>query len=397
LYTAGLFRMIRSSMEPPSTTLAKKTPLFGEHQRLGAKLIDFGGWMMPVNYPPGILEEHKATRTAVGVFDVCHMGEIHFCGHRAAEAVQRLVTGNVGALADGAALYAVACHEGGGIVDDLIVYRVTQTHFLIVVNASNIEKDYRHFVDNVGTWCEIDNRSDTTALMAFQGPLAAAALAGLTTADLASLRPFRFLSDQQVADLPAWIARTGYTGEDGFEIFAPVEHAVALWNALVEAAAAVGGKPAGLGARDTLRLEARLSLYGNDLDDTTTPLEAGLGWVVKFDAGEFIGRDALLRQQAAGPARKLAGFEMRERGIPRHGYAIKEATTGAVLGEVTSGSVGPSIGKNIGMGYLPSAYAAPGTRIAIDCRGKTALAEVVKGPFYRRQSGPSSVQGATRQ
>jgi aminomethyltransferase len=206
----------------------------------------------------------------------------------------------------------------------------------------------------------------------------------LTQADLGALKYFHFLANQQVAGWPAWIARTGYTGEDGFEIFTPVENAVAMWNALLDAAGTVGGKPVGLGARDTLRLEARLSLYGNDLSDTTSPLEAGLGWVVKFDAGDFIGKAALIRQRDAGLSRKLAGFEMRERGIPRHGYPIKDASTGAVLGEVTSGSVGPTLGKNIGMGYLPAAYAEPGTRIVIDCHAKPALAEVVKGPFYRR-------------
>ncbi len=374
-------------MEASSNAAAKKTPLYGEHQRLGAKLIDFGGWMMPVNYPPGILEEHKATRSAVGVFDVCHMGEIHFRGKRAAEAVQRLVTNKVGALLDGGAMYAVACHESGGIVDDLIVYRVAAEHFLIVVNASNIDKDFSHFSSNVGSWCEIKNESDATALIAFQGPKAASALAGLTKSDLASLRSFRFLPNRQVAGLPAWIARTGYTGEDGFEIFTPAEHAVAMWNALLDAAASAGGKPVGLGARDTLRLEARLSLYGNDLSDTTTPLEAGLGWVVKLDAGDFIGKAALVRQREAGLARKLVGFEMRERGIPRHGYPVKDAQTGATLGEVSSGGVGPTVGKNIGMGYVPAAHAEPGSRLVIDCRGKPALAEVIKGPFYRRAGG----------
>jgi aminomethyltransferase len=373
-------------MATPDNVTAKKTPLFGEHQRLGAKIIDFGGWLMPVNYPPGILEEHKATRTAVGVFDVCHMGEIHFCGPAAGKAVQRLVTNNVAGMTDGRAMYAVACHESGGIVDDLIVYRVAADHFLIVVNASNIEKDYRHFVANVGSWCEITNASDATALIAFQGPKAASALAGLTSAKLASLGSFHFLANQQVAGLPAWIARTGYTGEDGFEIFTPVEHAVAMWQALVAAAAKVDGKPVGLGARDTLRLESRLSLYGNDLSDTTSPLEAGLGWVVKLDAGDFIGKAALLRQRDAGLSRKLVGFEMRERGIPRHGYLIKDPKTGATLGDVTSGSVGPTIGKNVGMGYIPTSHAEPGTQIVIDCRGKPALAEVVKGPFYRRAS-----------
>jgi aminomethyltransferase len=371
-------------MDTPSTITAKRTPLFGEHQRLGAKIIDFGGWLMPVNYPPGILEEHRATRTAIGVFDVCHMGEIHFRGQRAGEAVQRLVTNNVAGMVDGRALYAVACHASGGIVDDLIVYQVAADHYLIVVNASNIDKDYQHFVAAVGSWCDITNESDATALIAFQGPKAASSLAGLTKADLRSLRSFGFLANQHVAGLPAWIARTGYTGEDGFEILTPAEHAVALWNALVDAASAVGGKPVGLGARDTLRLEGRLSLYGNDLSDTTTPLEAGLGWVVKFDAGDFIGKTALLRQRDAGLSRKLAGFEMRERGIPRHGYPIKDVKTGVALGEVTSGGVGPTVGKNIGMGYVPAAYAEPGTRIIIDCRGKPALAEVVKGPFYRR-------------
>jgi len=371
-------------MDTPSNAPAKKTPLFGEHQGLGAKIIDFGGWLMPVNYPAGILEEHKATRTAVGVFDVCHMGEIHFRGKRAGEAVQRLVTNNVAGMVDGRAMYAVACHESGGIVDDLIVYRVARDHFLIVVNASNIDKDYLHFVANVGSWCELTNESDATALIAFQGPKAASALAGLTTAALDSLQSFHFLPNQRVAGLPAWIARTGYTGEDGFEIFTPVEHAVAMWQALLGAASPLGGKPVGLGARDTLRLEGRLSLYGNDLSDTTTPLEAGLSWVVKLDAGDFIGKAALLHQREAGLARKLAGFVMRERGIPRHGYPIKDAKSGTVLGEVTSGSVGPTLGKNIGMGYVPAAYAEPGTRLVIDCRGKPALAEVVKGPFYRR-------------
>jgi len=375
--------MIPSAMEPHGQT--RKTPLTSAHQRLGAKLIDFGGWLMPVNYPDGIIEEHKATRSAVGVFDVCHMGEIHFRGPRAALAVQRLVTNHVGGLSDGRAMYAVACHPSGGIVDDLIVYRVAGDHFLIVVNASNIDKDYRHFVENAGALCQIDNQSDSTALIAFQGPKAAAALAGLTDADLASLRSFCFLPDRQVAGRPAWIARTGYTGEDGFEIVCSPDDAPALWDALVDAAAKVGGKPVGLGARDTLRLESCLSLYGNDLSDTTTPLEAGLSWVVKFDAGDFIGKPALLLQREAGLTRKLVSFEMRERGIARHGYAMSDVASGKQLGEVTSGTVGPWIGKNIGMGYLPVSHAQPGTRIVIDCRGKPAQAEVVKGPFYRRQ------------
>jgi aminomethyltransferase len=379
-------------------TTAKPTPLYAAHQRHGARLIDFGGWLMPVNYPAGILEEHKATRQAVGVFDVCHMGEIHFRGPRATAAVQRLVTNDAAALRDGRAMYAVACHETGGIVDDLIVYRIAAEHLLIVVNASNIDKDYRHFVEHAGTLCRIDNESERTGLIAFQGPKAEAALAGLTDAPLAALPSFSLISEASVAGRPAAIARTGYTGEDGFEIFCAAEDAEPLWEALLTAAATVGGKPVGLGARDTLRLEARLSLYGNDLDDTTSPLEAGLGWVVKLAKGDFIGKAALLRQRETGLARKLVGFEMRERGIARHGYAISDSAGGAPIGVVTSGTVGPTVGKNIGMGYVPPSHAEPGTRIVIDCRGKPAQAEVIKGPFYRRpgaQAAPDKGVKAT--
>jgi aminomethyltransferase len=366
------------------TASPKKTPLYEAHRQLGAKIIDFGGWLMPVSYPAGILEEHHATRRAVGVFDVSHMGEVHFRGPRAAEAVQRLITNDVAALTDGRALYTVACRPGGGIVDDFIVYRVSSEHFLIVVNAGNAEKDFAWFVENVGSWCELRNASDETALLAFQGPRAEAALATLTSAALGALLPFHFVPNATVAGLPAWIARTGYTGEDGFEIFCASADAPALFAALLEAAATVSGKPVGLGARDTLRLEARLSLYGNDLTEETTPLEAGLGWVVKPDAGDFIGRDALLRQRAEGLTRKLCGFVMLGRGIPRHGYAIHQQPDGTRVGEVTSGTVGPTVGKNIGLGYVPPALAEPGTRLVVDCRGKMIEAEVVKGPFYRR-------------
>lgn len=365
----------------------KKTPLYEAHKKLGAKVIDFGGWLMPVNYPAGIIEEHKSTRTAVGVFDVCHMGEVHFRGPRAAEAVQRLVTNRVSSLTDGRAMYTVTCHPSGGIVDDLIVYRVAADHYLIVVNAANIDKDVRHFVDNVGTWCEIDNASDRTALISFQGPRAEAALDPLTKATLASLKTFHFLPNVELAGRPAWIARTGYTGEDGFEIFCSPDDVVFLWDTLIDAAAQVGGKPVGLGARDTLRLESRLSLYGNDLNDDTTPLEAGLQWVVKFDSGDFIGRDALLRQMAQGLPRRLASLVMVGRGIARHGYAIHDPATNARIGEVTSGTVGPTVGKNIALGYVPPAQAEPGSKLLIDCRGKMTEAEVVKGPFYRRNAG----------
>jgi aminomethyltransferase len=362
----------------------RKTPLYDAHKRAGARIIDFGGWLMPVSYPSGIIDEHRATRRAVGVFDVSHMGEVHFRGPRAADAVQRLVTNDVSKLGAGRAFYTVACRPGGGIVDDLIVYRLAAEHFLIVVNAGNREKDVAWFRENVGTWCDLADASDETALIAFQGPKAEAALQPLTDRPLSSMRAFDFTADLRVAGVAASIARTGYTAEDGFEIFSAAADAAALWDRLCEAAAAVGGKPVGLGARDTLRLEGRLSLYGSDLSEQTTPFEAGLGWVVKLDGpADFIGKAALREQRARGVARKLVGFVMQGRGVARHGYAI-HATDGARVGEVTSGTFGPTVEKNIGMGYVAAALAAPGGKLIVDCRGKMIEAEIVQGPFYKR-------------
>ena len=363
----------------------RRTPLYENHQQLGARIIDFGGWWMPVQYATGIIDEHLTTRRAVGLFDVCHMGEVHFHGPRATEAVQRLVTGDIGRLPAGHAAYVVACRPTGGIVDDLIVYRIDDQHLLIVVNAANVAKDVAWFRDNVGTWCEIIDASDDTGLLAFQGPQAEAALQPLTTTPLHEMKHHDLRFVATVAGLPVSIARTGYTAEDGFELFCRATDAPRLWDALLAAAGTVGGKPVGLGARDTLRLEGRLSLYGNDLTDDTTPLEAGLGWVVKFDAGDFIGKEALLKQRGEGLKRRLAGFVMVGRGIARHGYPIQDAS-GTRIGEVTSGAPGPSVGKNIGLGYVPAALAEPGTRLVIDCRGKLIDAEVVKGPFYKRQA-----------
>jgi len=367
----------------------QRTSLHASHVALGARMVDFAGWSMPVSYKGGILAEHHATRNAIGIFDTSHMGEVHFRGPGAEASVQRIVTNAVGKLRDGAAQYAVACHEHGGIVDDLIVYRVKSDHFLIVVNASNIQKDLDWFRAATGKACDIEDASPGTSMIAFQGPQALAALSTLSKAPLSQLPSFHFATDVEVAGVSCWVARTGYTGEDGVELFTDAGNAPRLWDALVEAATAHGGGPAGLGARDTLRLEARLSLYGNDLDDTTSPLEAGLGWVVKFDAGDFIGKSALLAQKQAGLKRKLAGFVMQGRGIGRHGYPIfetapTEGATGTPVGIVTSGGPGPTVGKNIGMGYVPAALAEPGTRIFVDCRGKITDAEVLKGPFYKR-------------
>jgi aminomethyltransferase len=361
----------------------RRTPLYEAHVRLGAKMVDFGGWDMPVSYPGGILEEHRATRTAVGVFDVCHMGEVHFVGSGAADTIQRIVTNDVARLDNGRAFYTVACLPSGGIVDDLIVYRLQPDHFVAVVNASNSDKDLDWFQEHRGAACDIQDRSPTTGLIAFQGPAAAQTLQPLVTFPLERLRTFSLATDVTIGGLPIWIARTGYTGEDGFEIFCDAKDAPALWDRLVEVAGQAGGKPIGLGARDTLRLEARLPLYGNDLTDETTPLEAGLGWVVKLDGADFVGRDALRAQAAAGITRKLTGFVMTERGIARHGYAIYDAG-GAAAGTVTSGGPAPTLTQNIGLGYVPTGLSVTGTKLSIDCRGKRVAAEVVSGPFYKR-------------
>jgi len=365
----------------------QRTPLYEAHLRLGAKMVDFGGWAMPVSYAggasSGIIDEHRATRTAVGLFDVSHMGEIHFRGARAAEAVQRLVTNDVSRLGDGRAFYTVACRPSGGIVDDLIVYRISAEHYLSVVNAGNLDKDRAWFIEQAAALCDVVDASAETALIAFQGPAAARALQPLTKVALDALSSFGFVAVCEIAGVRASLARTGYTGEDGFEIFCAASDAERLWTELLAAAAPLGGKPVGLGARDTLRLEARLPLYGNDLDEETTPLEAGLGWVVKLDGADFIGREPLRAQKAAGVRRKLAGFVMTERGIARHGYPILDGE-GRERGRVTSGGPAPTLEKNVAMGYLPAQLDLPGTRIFVDCRGKRVEAEIVKGPFYKR-------------
>jgi aminomethyltransferase len=356
----------------------KKTPLYSRHVALGAKVIDFGGWAMPVQYS-GILDEHRTVRSAAGLFDVSHMGEISFSGPRAAEAVQRLVTNDIGRLKDRGAQYTVVCLPSGGIVDDCIVYRDHAESFLIVVNASNIEKDFAWFVEHGGALCTVTNDSDAFGLLAVQGPRAVALVRSVSDAPVDQLASFTW-TQAHVCGVPVDVARTGYTGEDGFELFVLAEQAGALWDKLLDAGAAVGLRPIGLGARDTLRLEARLCLYGNDIDEQHTPLEAGLGWVVKGRG--FVGEEALAAQRAAGVARKLVGFVMKERGIARHGYPILDGDN--QIGVVTSGTTGPTVGANIGLGYVPAALSEPGQSLTIDCRGKPARAEIVKGPFYKR-------------
>ena len=372
-----------------SRVVPRSTPLLDIHKAAGGRIVEFAGWLMPVQYT-GIIDEHKTVRTAVGLFDVSHMGEVYFDGPRAVEAVQRVVTTDVGKLRDGDAVYTVICRPSGGIVDDCIVYRRRQDQLFIVVNASNEVKDYTWFAEHAGSIAKVSNRSADFALIAVQGPKAVATLCKLTKLDLPAVKYFG-LVDGEIAGMKVTAARTGYTGEDGFEVFTSPPDAPKMWHALMEAGREFGVKPAGLGARDTLRLEARMCLYGNDINDETTPLEAGLNWVVKLDAGDFIGREALQKQKAEGVKRKLVGFVIKERAIARHEYPICAPSAagsadphGGRIGVVTSGTSSPTLGYSIGMGYVPTALSQPGQKVLCDCRGKLASAEIVKGPFYKR-------------
>lgn len=364
----------------PSSSALRRTPLYDEHARCGARFVDFGGWEMPVQYS-GILAEHQAVREAAGLFDVSHMGEVELRGPNAIAAVQELTPNDVGRLTDGSAQYSMLLLPSGGIVDDIMVYRLGPERLLICLNAANTEKDLAWIRDHAGG-AEVVDRSAETALLALQGPKATAILARLTKTDVASLPRFA-CAEIEVAGRQVLAARTGYTGEDGWELFADSGDAATLWNALLDNGAGDGLVPVGLGARDTLRLEACLPLYGNDLDETTTPLEARLGWVVRFDKSSFIGREALVAQRAAGIQRKLCGFTLAERGIARAGQAI--TVDGSEVGRVTSGSHSPSLGKAIGLGYVPPHCAEAGTELGIDIRGRTVRATVAALPFYRRK------------
>ena len=359
----------------------QRTPLHALHVARGAKMVDFGAWHMPLQYE-GILAEHRAVREAVGIFDVSHMGEIDFTGPGALAAVQRLITNDAARLVDGRAMYTCVCYPDGGIVDDCIVYRRGAEDLRIVVNASNIAKDLAFFREQAGDLCEITNHSDEVALIAVQGPRARALVSELGGPALMQVPSFGFAGGR-IADVEVVAARTGYTGEDGFELFVPAAGAPAVWQALLDAGAA----PIGLGARDTLRLEARLSLYGNDIDRTTSPLEAGLGWVVKLDKlsrnEPFVGAEALAAQKAQGLTRSLVGFKVSDRNIARHGAEVVD-DAGKVVGQVTSGGPAPTLGGAVGLAYVPLALAQPGTTLTISQRGRTFTAEVVKGPFYRR-------------
>jgi aminomethyltransferase len=358
-------------------TSLKRTPLHAAHVKAGARMVPFGGWDMPVQYS-GIVEEHRTVRAVAGCFDVSHMGEFEVEGPDALPALQRLTTNDVTALEIGQVQYSVLCHDGGGIVDDLTVYRLTPDRYMLTVNAGNIDKDWAHVTTHGGE-ARWRNVSDATGLIAVQGPKAEALVGRLADVDVTRVGYYRF-EHGHVAGVATLISRTGYTGEDGFELYVPAEGAERLWTALLEAGRADGVAPIGLGARDTLRLEMRYALYGNDIDDTTNPLEAGLGWVVKPAKGEFLGRAAIERVRAAGLARRLVGLEMTERAVARHGYpVVKDGTT---TGIVTSGSYGPSVDRYIAMAYVGSAHAAVGTEVGVEIRGQVKSARVVKTPFH---------------
>lgn len=359
----------------------RETPLADEHRALGARMVPFAGWLMPVQYE-GIKAEHEAVRTRAGLFDVSHMGEIIVEGPHAVAEVDRLVTNDVSKLPVGAALYTVCCNEAGHILDDLIVYRLEEDKVLVVCNASNRAKIVAHFAARISLQTPWNDVSDAWALLALQGPKAVDVLRDLgASTDVLELPSFHVVRTT-LAGVDLWVARTGYTGEDGFELFCASDDAVTLWRALFAPGQAHGLRPVGLGARDTLRLEAKLMLYGNDITEQTNPFEAGLGWVVKLDAGDFIGKEALQSIKATGTDRKLVGFEMVGRGIARHGYPI--LVDGQRVGEVTSGSVGPTVGRNIGLGYVPKTMSKIGTRLGIEIRGKVVDAVVVTTPFYKR-------------
>ena len=363
----------------------RRTPLYPQHVALGARMVPFAGWEMPVQYK-GITPEHHAVRKAAGVFDVSHMGELFVEGPGAQAAIDRLVTNDVGKLAPGRALYTVACNAAGTILDDLIVYRIGDTCFMIVCNASNLEKMSAHFAEQLRgvDGCTFEDRSADTALLAVQGPRSPEVLRAIGAApEVLGLARFGIRA-ATLAGVDVTVARTGYTGEDGFELFCSNPAAPQLWAAIVDAGRAFELEPIGLGARDTLRLEARLSLYGHEIDETTNPFEAGLGWVVKLDKGEFLGRGALVAKKAEPKTRTIVGFEMTGRGIARQGYAIVVEDSRAELGRVTSGAPSLSLGKNIGLGYVPPEYSKLGTSLGIDIRGKVASARVVATPFYKR-------------
>lgn len=359
----------------------RRSPLFSCHQEAGARLVDFAGWEMPVQYA-GLMAEHEAVRSAAGLFDVSHMGEFRVSGPDAEAFLQRMTPNNVAKLKVGRAHYSALLTQRGTYVDDLLIYRLADEEFLVVVNAANIDKDFDWLSSHLTEDCRLENQSDEFALIAVQGPKAPEILAKLTDVDLDPIRYYRFKWGD-VAGVHTLISRTGYTGEDGFELYVPPSQSPDVWRSLMEVGSPLGLQPAGLGARDTLRLEASMALYGHEIDDTTTPWEAGLDWTVKMAAGDFLGRDALLEQQQRGTDRRLVGFEVQGRGIAREGHLVMQGDQ--EVGRVTSGTYSPTFKKALGMAYVPLNLAEPGQPLVLDVRGKRLEAKVAETPFYRRE------------
>ena len=360
----------------------KKTPLNARHRLLGARMVAFGGWDMPVEYS-GIADEHMAVRSRAGLFDVSHMGEIEIAGRDALAAVQQITSNDASRLAEHQAQYSALTTPAGTFVDDVLTYKLADEHFMLVVNGSNIIKDFSWITSQISGLGDVVavNTSSRYALLAIQGPAAREILQTLTSVNLSEIKYYWFTTGE-VANVAGTISRTGYTGEDGFEVFVPPAQAERVWDAILAAGRSAGLIPAGLAARDTLRLEAAMRLYGNDMNETTTVLEADLGWIVGWKKETFIGAEALRRQQAEGIARKLVGFEVLDRGIARHGHEV--IVGGEKAGVVTSGTQTPFLKKAIGMAYLPADRTAPGSEFEIDVRGRRLRAHVVPTPFYKR-------------
>lgn len=369
--------------------MLKRTALFEEHQALGGRLIDFGGWELPVQYT-GVIDEHLACRTTAALFDVSHMGEVHVEGADAAFYLDTLVTNRVSQLNIGQAQYTVMCYENGGIVDDLVIYRRAIDRFLVVVNASNTEKDFAYMktvearLKDRPLDLHVSNESAQYSQIAIQGRNAMKILQTLTNTPLDPVKTYHFVEGFVLNSVPAILARTGYTGEDGFEVYIPWAQGPAVWRALLDAGKSHGIKPAGLGARDTLRLEMKYPLYGHELTEETHPLEAQLSWVVKLDKENFIGKSALIQLYESGLKRKLVGIRLLERGVPRQGYSIFSADGLQKIGEVTSGTQSPSLKQSVGIAYIATLHAQEGTKITVDIRGTKVAAEVTRTPFYKK-------------
>jgi len=360
----------------------KKTPLFDSYEEYGGKVIDFAGWALPVQFE-GIIQEHEAVRNSAGLFDVSHMGEVDITGKDAFKFVQYLVANDVSVLVDNQVLYTPMCYPDGGVVDDLLVYKFDDEHYYLVINAGNIDKDFDWMIKNAGDFdVNLKNISSETAQLAIQGPKAEKILQKLTKTDLSEIKFFFCNRNVLISGIKCMVSRTGYTGEDGFEIYTDPEGVVKLWREILETGKEDGLKPVGLGARDTLRFEACLPLYGNELSKDVTPLEAGIGFFVKLGKENFIGKDALVKQKEEGLKRKIVGFELKDRGIPRHGYEVYAGEE--KIGVVTTGYSAPTVKKNIGLALIDAKYSELGTQISIQIRNKMIPAEVISKKFYSK-------------